>query len=330
MQTQRFMKTAALSVSLLLALLGGDICAQTYGPNLVPNPSFEAMTDCPTGLDNFWLVNSWYNPYWTTPDIFAECGFHAAELPNAYPGYTYPYSGNVCAGLVFSRSGWNEYIQVELLTNLSNGKRYEVSFYLKLAEGSGLALVSPIGVLFTYVRIIDTLETIPNDQFINLNPQVSTLHTNITVENIWIEIKDTIIAVGGEKFITIGNFNDIINTQFVNRVGGVDGLDSSAYYYIDDVSVVEIFDTIDIVDTNIFVSNIITPNGDGINDLLAPIAPNGYTLLVYDRYGRKMYEGNTPWLPDDNTNTGVYIAILLLKQPNGILQSRTLSITLLR
>lgn len=49
------------------------------------------------------------------------------------------------------------------------------------------------------------------------------------------------------------------------------------------------------------VPNVFTPNGDGYNDLFMPIYAEGltkYKMLVYDRWGLKMYEGtndNTGW-----------------------------------
>jgi hypothetical protein len=48
------------------------------------------------------------------------------------------------------------------------------------------------------------------------------------------EVRGEFIASGGERFLTVGNFNNDINTPF--QATGVGNL-PVAYYYIDDVSV---------------------------------------------------------------------------------------------
>jgi gliding motility-associated-like protein len=66
----------------------------------------------------------------------------------------------------------------------------------------------------------------------------------------------------------------------------------------------------------IFVPNVFTPNGDGMNDeLKLETAGVDYTLTIYDRWGSKVYTGNqddAPWNGQVNNSgepvpEGVYI-----------------------
>lgn len=69
--------------------------------------------------------------------------------------------------------------------------------------------------------------------------------------------------------------------------------------------------------------NIFTPNGDGINDLLAfnliEIFP-GSKLQIYNRWGRLIFESNSyqnDWSGDDQKD-GTYFYILDVNDPLGI------------
>jgi gliding motility-associated-like protein len=80
-------------------------------------------------------------------------------------------------------------------------------------------------------------------------------------------------------------------------------------------------DTITIVvqDCEVIVPNIVTANGDGVNDMLSFKNLDKYpgsTLAVFNRWGSKVYESanyNNSWVPD--VNDGVYYFVLSL--PDG-------------
>jgi gliding motility-associated-like protein len=64
--------------------------------------------------------------------------------------------------------------------------------------------------------------------------------------------------------------------------------------------------------------NVLTPNGDGVNDALKlkfsyPLADvSGFHLLVFNRWGRKVYEGSDPttgWAPDQASGGTYYYTI---------------------
>lgn len=68
-------------------------------------------------------------------------------------------------------------------------------------------------------------------------PQVFSITYVIDTIN-WTEIKGCFTALGGEKYITIGNFNSNANTDtlFVGTTSQLSGANGYAYYYIDSVS----------------------------------------------------------------------------------------------
>ncbi|MEZ4828763.1 MAG: gliding motility-associated C-terminal domain-containing protein [Bacteroidia bacterium] len=73
----------------------------------------------------------------------------------------------------------------------------------------------------------------------------------------------------------------------------------------------------------VFVPNVFTPNGDGINDDFRPrviCALENYVLIVFDRWGRKIFEGHSPqdhWAGQAGNNpasAGVYYWVIQFRQ----------------
>lgn len=87
--------------------------------------------------------------------------------------------------------------------------------------------------------------------------------------------------------------------------------------------------------------NVFTPNGDGFNDFFDPQVKGfpGYTMLVWDRWGRQVFNNNgsenTLWNGrKDNSGEpcaeGVYFWQLIVDKNDGTKETRTGSVTLLR
>jgi hypothetical protein len=110
------------------------------------------------------------------------------------------------------------------------------------------------------------LDTIPQIGHDYLSPVIDKLG--------WTTISGSLIATGNERFIHIGNFrNDNITLQGTTFVGGTI---NTAYYYVDEVSIVEQACGTDTI--LLEVPNVFTPNGDGQSDNFKLIS-NGYTDL---------------------------------------------------
>jgi gliding motility-associated-like protein len=89
--------------------------------------------------------------------------------------------------------------------------------------------------------------------------------------------------------------------------------------------------------SNLLITNVFTPNGDGFNDLFAPNSSQlaGWQIQVFDRWGKRVFNGseNQPW--DGKTNngtaqTGVYVYVLKAVDATGQRIERRGSVTLVR
>jgi hypothetical protein len=83
--------------------------------------------------------------------------------------------------------------------------------------------------------------------------------------------------------------------------------------------------------------NVITPNGDGINDAFYPMDMLGiqdYELCIYDRWGRELFCGHGPWYPDATLSAGVYFYRIRFQMDSGtgplLLREQYGSFTLLK
>lgn len=115
------MKKFILYLILFLPLIG-------YSQNIVPNPSFEFLSSCPTDEGQLNHAVPWFSPtyYGTTPmsDLFDTCApSYPVGIPLNGRGYHYPRTGHAYAGeCVFSDyDETREYISVKLDSALRLG-----------------------------------------------------------------------------------------------------------------------------------------------------------------------------------------------------------------
>lgn len=87
---------------------------------------------------------------------------------------------------------------------------------------------------------------------------------------------------------------------------------------------------------NVFIPNVFSPNGDGINDLFYAFGPLGeietQEILIYDRWGAQIYSGDQ-WdgrSAEAYVNPGVYIYVAKLTMDDGIERQFSGSVTVLR
>lgn len=219
-----------------------------YAQNIVPNPSFEQYSTCPNGWATFngYILN-WYGVNnGGTPDAYDTCGnqFQFGVPQNPY-GYQYAKDGNSYAGIGFefgvSAGDYREYMQVKLADTLIYNKKYLVSFFVSKADSAPI-VNTKIGA---YLSMTDTLNTLPSG-VINVVPQVVSPANFYMQDDVnWIEVSDTVIAQGGETYITIGCFESdstadtlrLFHSTQSQILGLGNNAEWTAYYYIDDVSV---------------------------------------------------------------------------------------------
>ena len=210
------------------------------GQNLVPNGDFEVYDTCPNNGGQISYSTPWYSPTTATPDYLNQCST-IFSVPFNPGGYQYARTGVAYAGIACyfypSFSSYREYIQVQLTDSLIAQKKYCITFYVNLADTHSstynIVAITEIGLYLSDNSISSSFQ-LP----LPFIPQI-TSPTNVYLSDTanWVEVSGNYIAQGGEKFITIGNFkNDtLINTTTIVNNNGI----PLAYYYIDDVSVVD-------------------------------------------------------------------------------------------
>lgn len=220
-----------------------------YGQNIIPNPSFEVYITCPDETTKLNNLPPWESPNPETPDVFNSCaGSNCTSfpptllscVPSNWHGFQQPHSGDGYVGIFVEGEEDREYLQVKLNSALKVGVDYQLSYYISLADNWDRA-IDNFGVYFSSTKISGT-------NLLNYLPQSVTPNGFfIANKEEWILITDTISAIGGEQYMTIGNFKDELNTNFIKGLGGEPWLGSLAgegrpfsYYFLDDFSLIEI------------------------------------------------------------------------------------------
>ncbi len=279
--------------------------------NLVYNGDFEEYSSCPENYSSpsenpkqIEKCIGWKAPTYGTSDYFNSCANAdsligtigqsivgttingmGSQLPNSGNGYLGGYFTNYSGGAGwdgYNGPGWWEYIQGNLTEPLKIGNIYQLSLKLSVAEYSDL-MINEIGVFFSNSPISSE-----NTSNLNVTPQCTFYEPNFFRDTSeWIDLKALFIANGGEKFITIGNFKDVYNTDTLRRFNWEPLYVNPycTYMFVDDVQLVQ---------SELQIPNVFTPNGDGVNDLI-PFPNFGNStnkIVVVNRWGNLIYESN--------------------------------------
>lgn len=231
-------------IRVLLWVMGFSLPLVSSAQNLIINPGFEQITDCPNFFSKIDLAPPWNMPTGGTTDLFNTCSTHySSTVPLNFAGYQYPRTGAGHSGIIVWEVDrtYREYLQGELKQAMQAGKTYYVSFYVSLgSEASGA--VDKIGAhfstqsIYTHYQDFDTLPFIPQI----IRPTGEYLADTLN----WMEINGYYKAKGGEKYIILGNFvsnKNLARYTFPNVYGG-----AQIYYYIDDVAVYTCDDLVDL------------------------------------------------------------------------------------
>lgn len=217
---------------LLLTLITIHMVALAQPVNLVDNPSFENYTFCPNSLGD--LNQAYWDkaPFHTgSSDYFNACAtVFACDVPTNIFGTATARTGDAYAGgyIGLASSPYREYIFDTLISPLQAGKRYRVSFYWRRGSNAQYA-GDDIGFYLS-----TTVPTGTGTGALGVTPtSQSPSGVYLTNDTSWTEYADTIIAGGGEEYITIGAFDAALPVQA--QGGGTIG---GAYMYYDDVEVI--------------------------------------------------------------------------------------------
>lgn len=224
----------------LIVLLPLYTCAQ----NLVPNSGFEDYENCDqtpvqSAMD---FVQFWFNPNIYSPDYFTDYELPCAINVNGEANQTWlapqPFEGNAFVGSFYYLNQLGdgekrEYIEVELSEPLLESQPYEVSWWVSIS-GKSKYRVDKIGGYFSNDILIDEMQLYA----FTVVPQVETSNFFGSNQN-WSQIRDTIWANGGERFLTIGCF--VPDSQLgLEQIAFGEDLTDGAYYVIDQVQVIPI------------------------------------------------------------------------------------------
>jgi OmpA-OmpF porin, OOP family len=220
------MKKALLLLFLLF------IVSTVHSQNLIPNSDFETFTNCPSTFGSLPNATGWISPNTATPDYFNTCGTFGWGVPLNEMGWQQPHSGDGYVGLVIKSSGIileeRDYMQCQLLSPLSIGNTYTLTFFMSLSDFQSQFSSSSFGALFSTVPVEK------NDDFNLLQtPQMLNDPLNFPSDKVnWEMITMSFVADSSYQYMTIGNFNNDANTATMPAAGGNW---PRAYYYFDDI-----------------------------------------------------------------------------------------------
>ncbi len=213
----------------------------SFAQNLVPNPGFEDYPKCPGSYSRTrseFRMDAWYSPNHGTPDSYNTCASGEGGVPYNWAGVSEAYEGRGYVGIYLwlGIREFREYIQCALSAPLVRDTTYVVSFRFRLSSYSRYAC-DRIGL-----HLSDSALTSRDDQAWRIKPVLSMVADSILTisTGLWETAQREYRAEGGERFVTIGNFDgdDRTRTYYIkHRADQQDMLTEAAYYYIDDVVV---------------------------------------------------------------------------------------------
>jgi gliding motility-associated-like protein len=268
--------------------------------NLIYNGDFEIYESCPQSesspFQNPYEITKcmgWDAPTYGTSDYFNRCATNPTiSVPYNLGGFQQPYNGDGYVGGWFTNysggAGWDgysgnmwwEYIQGKTTEPLKQGATYTFKLHASLAEYSDLA-IREFGVYFSEEKISSQ-----NTASLNYTPQIKFYFENYFTDTLnWVELTSYFVAKGGEKYLTIGNFKNDIQTDTLRVYDGDTIIPPQVnpfvtYIYIDAVEMYE--------SDEIPIANIFTPNGDGINDYWIIADMPGYEIIIFNRWGNEL------------------------------------------
>lgn len=203
---------------------------KAFCQSYIQNGSFEFVKECP----KFWSEKPgdfkgefWYSPSKATPDLFAKCS-EQCNTNNNWIDQSVETEDDGYVGMILKQKDkpYTEYLQTELLEALGTERLYKIKMKIYWPENSRYGPVYP-GVLLSSIAIDSKKESYIHSANV-LMPEIS---LDTLTKNKWIELEYIYRARGGEKYLTIGCFDengDLKDTK--------NGSYDFCYYFFDDVS----------------------------------------------------------------------------------------------
>jgi gliding motility-associated-like protein len=119
-------------------------CGTSSITSIIPNPSFESYTSCPSGFSELNVASPWIQATQATTDYYNnDCSFIAGAIVdnnlNSYP------AGKGIVAALYLRD-WNEYLGTTLLSTMTAGTAYQLSFNVAAVtiKNDGSSTTTPI------------------------------------------------------------------------------------------------------------------------------------------------------------------------------------------
>jgi gliding motility-associated-like protein len=162
------------------------VCSTNTVSSIIPNPSFETYTSCPSsfsydGNDQLALAAPWIQATTATSDYQNTCGYMFGAVNQA--GLIPFPDGNGVAGGFFLRN-WNEYLGTALLSPLVAGTNYQLTFNISSVATDGGGGLSTVNDISDYEPVNVTLYGCANGS----NLPIDTMLSPNLADPTWIEI----------------------------------------------------------------------------------------------------------------------------------------------
>ena len=210
--------------TVILLCLAIFVIADLSAQNLIPNPSVESTSPCPTSAGQINYAASWAS-YAASPDYYHSCGSGNYTTPGPnLGGSQVPADGNAYFAAVskYSTSSYREYAGCMLPAPLVVGQSYDFSMQVSLTD------ISQYGS-DRFGMVLTTGPSVTTGNFAHVYAT-----SVISDRNNWTTISGTFTATQPYTYLFIGNFYDDANTTLTFFAGG--GFYAGAYYYADDFS----------------------------------------------------------------------------------------------
>ncbi len=281
----------------LFIVLGINNCRQVLkAQNLIPNNSFETYSICPPGATKIYYATPWFQPrkigngsvnQSSSSDYFNNCTFNPnISVPNNLFGFQFAKTGNAYIGIsLYEKYNLNsrEYAEVRLTVPLEEAKVYKLEFYASLSCYSRYA-IKQLDACFTIDSLFNTTTLV----ITSVVPQIQ--NNNFIYDTLnWVKVSGSFTAIGGEQFLTLGNFQTDSLTDTLGVINNPLNYFNGAYYYIDDVSLT-LDSTTSIGELNNKNHFAIAPNPGKDLFTISYAIPKKSVFVIYDILGVPLYQ----------------------------------------
>lgn len=296
------------------------------GQNLVPNPSFEAYTECPSNYSQFGRTISWESIQ-GSPDLFnACCPSDAVDVPLNFIGDQAAHDGIGYAGVGTARMYSKEHMQAELNAPLVPGIATSISMWVSPGGFGITGTTSPqlassrIGLRFSVERLDYFSEF---GQF-DFDTAVVFMTDVLSDTSAWQQLSGVFYPDSAYRYVQLGNFFSDENTvvEMLDPMGDV----AAAYAFVDAVCVSQIQGGCGVIN-GLAPSSAIGPGVEVLStdDVITIMVREGQgpvsNIMLTDTRGRvharlpRVEGGTTGRIPFAHASTSLYQ--VTYQEPNG-------------